>query len=59
MGLIAKKVGQICKAENLTISEFALKYPHLVELLTKELAIVKGSKNEMYAILDKKQLLKG
>ena len=59
MSLITDKVDQICTKEKLTVSEFAVKYPHIVDLLLKELDSQKGTKNERFDDLRKKQLLKG
>tara|TARA_Y100000034_G_scaffold137014_1_gene218479 strand:- start:30982 stop:31206 length:225 start_codon:yes stop_codon:yes gene_type:complete len=59
MGLIAEKVDQICAKEKLTMSEFTLKYPHMIDLLLKELEQQKGAKNERFNEIRKKQLLKG
>ena len=59
MGLIAEKVDQICAKEKLTFPQFTAKYPHMVELLLKELESQKDTKNERYSSLDKRQLLKG
>ena len=55
MSLIANKIEQIKKDENLTTSELFTKYPHLADLLVaeqKEKQAVVESKKE-------KQLLKG
>ena len=54
MSLIADKIEQIKREENLTTSELFTKYPHLADLL---LAAQEGKKQEMKE--NKKQLLKG
>tara|TARA_Y100000034_G_scaffold8147_1_gene8893 strand:- start:484 stop:648 length:165 start_codon:yes stop_codon:yes gene_type:complete len=54
MSLIADKIEQIKREENLTTSELFTKYPHLADLL---LAVQEEKKQEVKE--SKKQLLKG
>ena len=54
MSLIADKIEQIKREENLTTSELFTKYPHLADLLVAE---QKEKKQEVKE--NKKQLLKG
>tara|TARA_R100000008_G_scaffold62133_1_gene39423 strand:- start:581 stop:745 length:165 start_codon:yes stop_codon:yes gene_type:complete len=54
MSLIADKIEQIKKEENLTTSELFTKYPHLADLL-----IAEQEKKRVQESKDEKQLLKG
>ena len=54
MSLIADKIEQIKREENLTTSELFTKYPHLADLLLAEHEEKKQEAKE-----SKKQLLKG
>ena len=54
MSLIADKIKQIKREENLTTSELFTKYPHLADLLLAEQEKKKQEVQE-----SKKQLLKG
>jgi|TARA_R110000822_G_scaffold117432_1_gene249649 hypothetical protein len=55
MSLIANKIEQIKKDEDLTTSELFTKYPHLADLLVSE----QKTKQEMIESKKEKQLLKG
>ena len=55
MSLIADKIEQIKKEENLTTSELFTKYPHLADLLVAE----QIAKEEIKESKKEKQLLKG
>jgi len=56
MSLIAEKIEQIKREENLTTSELFTKYPHLADLLIAE---QEKKKQEVREGKEKKQLLKG
>jgi len=55
MSLIADKIEQIKKEENLTTSELFTKYPHLADLLIAE----QEKKKQVQESKKEKQLLKG
>lgn len=55
MSLIADKIEQIKKEEELTTSELFTKYPHLADLLVSE----QREKQEVRESKKEKQLLKG
>ena len=55
MSLIADKIEQIKKEENLTTSELFTKYPHLADLLIAE----QENKKQVREGKKEKQLLKG
>tara|TARA_R100000808_G_C2038477_1_gene79134 strand:- start:218 stop:388 length:171 start_codon:yes stop_codon:yes gene_type:complete len=56
MSLIADKIEQIKREENLTTSELFTKYPHLADLLIAE---QERKKQEVRESKEEKQLLKG